>query len=110
MEGNSLPDDWAEGVYEVEKILDRITSNDGSNVYHVKWVGYSISPNPENFVDKDNMKCPELIKKFEKYEQQKQKRRLKKYQEGSKRRRQGKSVERKQALSPSTSSVEGANA
>ncbi|KAJ1367958.1 hypothetical protein KIN20_028996 [Parelaphostrongylus tenuis] len=55
------------------------------------------------------MKCPELIKKFDRYEKQKQKRRLKKYQEGSQRRRQGKSMERKQVLCPSTSRVEDAN-
>ncbi|KAJ1351660.1 hypothetical protein KIN20_007772 [Parelaphostrongylus tenuis] len=84
MEGNTSPDDWAEGLYEVERILDRITRDDGSNVYHVKWVGYPISSDPENFVHEDDM-------------------------EGSQRRRQGKSVERKQALSPSTSRVEDAN-
>ncbi|KAJ1372815.1 hypothetical protein KIN20_035089 [Parelaphostrongylus tenuis] len=45
-------------------------------------------------------KCLELIRRFNSYEKEKRKRLSKKNQLGNKRKRQGKSVERKQVASP----------
>ncbi|KAJ1364852.1 hypothetical protein KIN20_025035 [Parelaphostrongylus tenuis] len=48
--------------------------SDGTYINHVKWVGYDVSWDLENFVDEDQMFCPELIKKFDSYKKQKKKR------------------------------------
>ncbi|KAJ1364848.1 hypothetical protein KIN20_025030 [Parelaphostrongylus tenuis] len=59
--------------YEVERILSRVIKSDGRYVYHVKRVGYDVLWDLENFVDEDQMFCPELIKKFDFYEKRKKK-------------------------------------
>ncbi|ETN76761.1 chromo' (CHRromatin Organization MOdifier) domain protein [Necator americanus] len=67
-----------ENQYEVERIISRIKNADGSYVYHVKWVGYESSSEPENFVDEKDMLCPDLIKEFEDLERLRIKLRAKK--------------------------------
>ncbi|KAJ1349494.1 hypothetical protein KIN20_005074 [Parelaphostrongylus tenuis] len=60
--------------------------------------GRPISTDPENCIKEEDLKCTKLIRRFELNEKEKQRRRLKKYQEENKRKRQGKSVKRKQVM------------
>ncbi|KAJ1365115.1 hypothetical protein KIN20_032132, partial [Parelaphostrongylus tenuis] len=94
-------------MLQVQRILDRFTSDDGTYIYHVKWVGRPISTDPENFIKEEDMKCPELIRRFELNEMQKQKQRLKKYKEENRRKRQRNLVNTKQAARSKTSTVVG---
>ncbi|WKY03932.1 hypothetical protein Q1695_005143 [Nippostrongylus brasiliensis] len=70
-----------EEQFEVEKILSRTVNAEGKYVYHVKWLGYDTTSDPENFVDEENMNCPELIKEFEREERRKKKERARKLEE-----------------------------
>ncbi|VDO58791.1 unnamed protein product [Haemonchus placei] len=54
---------------------------EGKFVYHIKWKGYETSSDPENFVDEENMHCPELIEEFERLEKLKKKQRAKRLEE-----------------------------
>ncbi|KHJ94974.1 chromo' (CHRromatin Organization MOdifier) domain protein, partial [Oesophagostomum dentatum] len=67
--------------YEVERIISRTVTVDGTVLYHVKWVGYEISSDPENFVEEKDMHCDQLIKEFEQLERLKKKQRAKRLKE-----------------------------
>ncbi|VDL80385.1 unnamed protein product [Nippostrongylus brasiliensis] len=60
---------------------DVVVNAEGKYVYHVKWLGYDTTSDPENFVDEENMNCPELIKEFEREERRKKKERARKLEE-----------------------------
>lgn len=70
-----------EEQFEVERIISRAVNAEGKYTYHIKWVGYETSSDLENFVEEDDMNCPELIKKFEEEERLKKKLRAKRLEE-----------------------------
>ncbi|PIO72256.1 chromo' (CHRromatin Organization MOdifier) domain protein [Teladorsagia circumcincta] len=78
---DEISSETEEEQFEVERIISRTVNAEGKYVYHIKWVGYETSSDPENFVDEDDMHCPELIKEFEQMEQLKKKQRAKKLEE-----------------------------
>ncbi|KAK5979930.1 Chromo domain-containing protein [Trichostrongylus colubriformis] len=78
---NDISSDTEEEQFEVERIISRTVNADGKFVYHIKWKGYETSSDPENFVDEENMHCPELIEEFERLERRKKKERAKKLEE-----------------------------
>ncbi|KAE9421423.1 hypothetical protein Angca_001945, partial [Angiostrongylus cantonensis] len=81
--------------YEVERIISRTMNADGTYVYHIKWLGYETSLDPENIVEEQHMMCPELIREFEVLERIKRKKRLKKPRDRIKQRREAKLRTRK---------------
>ncbi|KAK6051148.1 chromo' (CHRromatin Organization MOdifier) domain protein [Cooperia oncophora] len=78
---DEISSETEEEQFEVERIISRTVNAEGKYVYHIKWVGYETSSDPENFVDEDDMHCPELIEKFERMERLKKKQRAKKLEE-----------------------------
>lgn len=52
-----------DGVYTVEKILDKRITADGRIEYFLKWIGYDEKDN--TWEPKENLNCPELIENFE---------------------------------------------
>ncbi|XGW30477.1 hypothetical protein V3C99_009448 [Haemonchus contortus] len=78
---DEVSSDTEEEQYEVERIISRTVNAEGKFVYHIKWKGYETSSDPENFVDEENMHCPELIEEFERLEKLKKKQRAKRLEE-----------------------------
>uniref|UniRef100_A0A7I4YL59 Chromo domain-containing protein n=1 Tax=Haemonchus contortus TaxID=6289 RepID=A0A7I4YL59_HAECO len=78
---DEVSSDTEEEQYEVERIISRTVNAEGKYVYHIKWKGYETSSDPENFVDEENMHCPELIEEFERLEKLKKKQRAKRLEE-----------------------------
>ncbi|KAK6028022.1 chromo' (CHRromatin Organization MOdifier) domain protein [Ostertagia ostertagi] len=87
---DEISSETEEEQFEVERIISRTVNAEGKYVYHIKWVGYETSSDPENFVDEEDMHCPELIKEFEQMESLKKKQRAKRLEEQAMRARKRK--------------------
>ncbi|VDM52117.1 unnamed protein product [Angiostrongylus costaricensis] len=82
---------------------------DGAYIYHIKWLGYETSSDPENFVEEKHMMCPDLIRDFEVHERRKKKKHLEELRRRMKQRQEEELRKTKLACSSSSSDEEDDN-